>query len=139
MKKIVFILLIFPATLFSQVAGITYTPGRLGSGVVIGTENILVGYEFGKYVVEISGLRDELRIDKFSTHVAVFKSETAINYIGVGYNVFRGDCGFIRKDKLSPISIEAGGSVGFGRVNALLLFDFVNWEGKVGLTINIKT
>lgn len=143
-NTIIMFLLFISLSSTAQIAGINYTPYRKGLGMSAGFERFMVGYEKGVYNKKMFGVQEFLSLDKITAHAGVskykFKSgDYTIIYTGIGYNFYNGDTEvFINKDRLHKLSIEFGGIVYIGRANPMILFDFLNWEGKFGVIINFN-
>lgn len=144
-KQLLTILAIFMSLAGNaQFFGINYTPGRDGVGVSLGNDKFMIGFEKGTYKASIDGYTEYLHLSKITAHISIYKYEFkdggyTITYAGFGYNEFKGETDvLLDKDNLYKLSFEAGGIVKIGAVNPMILFDFVNWEGKLGLMINFE-
>jgi hypothetical protein len=126
--------------------GVTYTPGRTGAGIVLNKDKVFIGYESGKYSFNhrLYGY-EQIKLHKITCHYVVdtYEENPEIKsniLLGIGYNNFYNYIGnhyMINPNKLSKFSLEFGGNIDFGLTNVLLLFDFINWEGKIGILIEI--
>lgn len=120
-------------TMYCQNFGLTYVPGRSGIGFTINVDNIHVGYEQGEYNIPTPFGTEHTTLKKVTSHYTLSKNGDVSMIAGLGYNMFKGDA----VERVYPLSFEFGGHASFGNIGALVLFDFVNWEGKFGLTIKI--
>ena len=142
-KQLLTVLAIFISlTGNAQFLGVNYTPGREGLGILLGTDKFIIGFEKGTYKASFDGYTEYLHLSKITAHMSIYKhvfedGDYTVTYAGFGYNEFKGETDvLLHKDKLYKISFEVGGIVKIGHINPMVFYDFINWEGKVGLVIN---
>lgn len=117
----------------AQTIIITYDPLKNGLGFFIqGLEkrfNPSLSYELGKY--------DENKVVKYSIGISYLydencpKRESTYFNLSLCLNQVKGDA----KDKVFIISPEIGGTIKIKNQAFLIMFDPMNWEGKIGFGI----